>query len=84
MLIDLFFYEQIARWIAETDRFHIGGDFILEETGPKEHKWLDVEVDTWPVREIFRGKLLQTDGYVRNNGMSYKLDFMCFCLFDLM
>ncbi|XP_066354055.1 ubiquitin-like-specific protease 1A [Miscanthus floridulus] len=32
--------------------------FILEETGPKEHKWLDVEVDTWPVREIFRGKLL--------------------------
>ena len=26
MLIDSFFYEQIARWIAETDRFHIGGD----------------------------------------------------------
>jgi len=34
----------------------------LEETGPKEHKWLDVEVDTWPVGEIFGGKLLQTDG----------------------
>ena len=26
MLIDSFFYEQIARWIAETDRFHIGED----------------------------------------------------------
>ncbi|XP_066374655.1 putative ubiquitin-like-specific protease 1B [Miscanthus floridulus] len=38
-------------------------DFILEDTGPKEHKWLDVEVDTWPVREIFRRKLLQTDGF---------------------
>ena len=63
-------------------RKHI--DFILEETGPKEHKWLDVEVDTWLVREIFRDKLLQIDEYVRNNGMSYKLNFMCFFLFDLM
>jgi len=24
MLIDSFFYEQIARWIAKTDIFHIG------------------------------------------------------------
>ena len=26
MLIDSFIYEQIATWIAETDRFHIEGD----------------------------------------------------------
>ena len=26
MLIDSFFYEQITRWIAKIDRFHIGGD----------------------------------------------------------
>jgi hypothetical protein len=41
----------------------------LDQTDLKEHNWPDVEVDTWPVREIFRGKLLQNDGYVRNNGV---------------
>jgi hypothetical protein len=41
----------------------------LEETGLKEYKWPDVEVDIWPVEEIFRGKLLQKDGYVRKNSV---------------
>ena len=65
-------------WIAERDIFHIGAD------RPERAHLPDVEVDTWPVREIFRGKLLQIDGCVRNNGMSYKLNFMCLFLFDLM
>jgi len=34
----------------------------LEETGPKEHNWLGVEVDTWPVREIFHGNYYKQMG----------------------
>jgi sentrin-specific protease 1 len=40
-------------------------EFVFnEEKGLKEHKWRDVKVDDWPVKEIFRDKFLQKDGYV--------------------
>jgi hypothetical protein len=41
----------------------------------KEHKWLDVKVDDWPVNEIFHDKFLQKDGYVEIM-VSYMLNFV--------
>jgi hypothetical protein len=51
-------------------------DFVFKEgKGLKEHKWPDVKVDDWPVKEIFRGKFLQEDEYIKILA-AYTLNFV--------
>ena len=62
-------------------------DIVSQHKNLKDHKWPNIQVSSWPVREIHFEQKMQTDGFVPNivfnRILLYLLD-MCVMFFLLL